>query len=111
MEMDIGDNSNIIVINDVNETSNSSSFQTMEEYTPNKFSEENYFLEKIQQQYNITFNQEGRDPEGFTKLHWASNIKDTKTILKLLQDGVDVNDSNNKLGQSPLHWACMKGFR
>eukprot|EP01091_Cochliopodium_minus_P013428 TRINITY_DN4324_c0_g1_i1.p1 TRINITY_DN4324_c0_g1~~TRINITY_DN4324_c0_g1_i1.p1 ORF type:complete len:623 (+),score=145.83 TRINITY_DN4324_c0_g1_i1:28-1869(+) len=87
---------------------------SMEEYiSPNKFSSKEYnFIEKIQQQYNVKFNNEtGRDQEGFTKLHWAAYIQDTKTILNLLQDGVDVNDSNNKLGQSPLHWACMKGFR
>jgi hypothetical protein len=116
MEVDIekGKNNMIIINDDVeNEThsTRSSIHQSIDEYSSNKFSEENNFLGKIQQQYNVTFNQEGRDAEGFTKLHWASYIKDTKTILKLLQDGVDVNDSNNKLGQSPLHWACMKGFR
>ena len=87
----------------------SHSLFAMDEYSKVNMKED--FEVKIQKNFSIEFNKEGRDPDGFTKLHWAVYIKDTKTILKTLQDGVDVNDKQNRLSQSPLHWACLKGFR
>lgn len=47
------------------------------------------------------------DSGGWTPLHWAANYGDAETLLKLINQGCNI-DARDNLGLAALHIACME---